>query len=148
MYTYKQWKLKNDYGSGFMVRKHCKPNIMGHKLISEECVLRSQENFFVTQLIHTPTEEKGTEEKVKFYKNLEQACNQTPKNDIKIISGDFTGEIGKQHLFKPIIGLHSKHEESSENGLKAIDFAAGKNMHINSTFFPHKTIHKHEFHQI
>jgi hypothetical protein len=26
---------KNDYGTGFMVRKCCKPNIMGYKLINE-----------------------------------------------------------------------------------------------------------------
>jgi hypothetical protein len=38
--------------------------------------------------------------------------------------------------------MHSKHEESSENGLTAIDFVAGRNMRISSTFFPHKTIHK------
>jgi hypothetical protein len=73
---------------------------------------------------------------------LEQIYNETPKNDIKIILGDFNAKIGKEQLFKPIIGMHSKHEESSENGLRSIDFAAGKNMRTSSTFFPHKTIHK------
>jgi hypothetical protein len=73
---------------------------------------------------------------------LEQIYNETQNNDIKIILGDFNAKICKEQLFKPIIGMHSKHEESSENGLRAIDFAAGKNMCISSTFFPHKTIHK------
>jgi hypothetical protein len=73
---------------------------------------------------------------------LEQIHNETPKNDIKIILGDFNAKIGKEQLFKPIIEMQSKHEESSENGLTATDFAAGKNMHISSTFFPHKTIRK------
>jgi hypothetical protein len=70
--------------------------------------------------------------------------NQIPKNDIKIIIGDFNAKICKEQLFKPISGLHSKHEESSENGLRTFHFAAGKNkrMRISSTFFPHKTIHK------
>jgi hypothetical protein len=61
---------------------------------------------------------------------LEQIYNQTPKNDIKIILGDFNVKIGKEQLFETIIGL------------RAVYFTAGKNMSISSTFFPHETIHK------
>jgi exonuclease III len=52
---------KNDYGTGFMVRKRCKPNTMRYKLINERiCVLRIRERFFNTTYIsiHAPTEEK------------------------------------------------------------------------------------------
>jgi exonuclease III len=87
-------------------------------------------------------EEKGTEEKDKFYENLEQIYNKTPKKDVKIILGDFNAKIGKEHLFKPITALYNKQEESSESGQRATDFAEAKNVHIGSTFFPHKTIHK------
>jgi hypothetical protein len=34
------------------------------------------------------------------------------------------------------------HNESNENGLRAIDFAMSMNMKISSTFFPKKRIHK------
>jgi hypothetical protein len=43
---------------------------------------------------------------------------------------------------KPIIREHSKHNVSNNNGLRVIDFAAGKNMRICSTFFLHINIHK------
>jgi hypothetical protein len=60
---------KNDYGTVFMVRKCCKPNIMEYKLINERiCVLRIRGRFFNTTYIsiHAATEEKDTEEKINF----------------------------------------------------------------------------------
>jgi exonuclease III len=102
-------RKENDYGTGFMVRKHCKPNIMGYKLINEEiCVLRIQGRLFNTtyKSIQAPTEGKDTEEKGKFYENLEQICNQTPLNDKNNI-GDFNGKKMVKKLLKPITGLHS-----------------------------------------
>jgi hypothetical protein len=39
------------------------------------------------------------------------------------------------------IGKHSLHESTNENGLRLVDFAAGRQMAIKSTFFLHKRIH-------
>jgi hypothetical protein len=41
-----------------------------------------------------------------------------------------------EELYKPIIGEHSKHNISNNNGVRVIDFAAGKNIRICSTYFP------------
>jgi hypothetical protein len=50
--------------------------------------------------------------------------------------------IGREELYKPITGEHSKHNVSNNNGVRVIDFAAEKNMRICSTYFQHRNIHK------
>jgi hypothetical protein len=59
---------------------------------------------------------------------LENRYNQIPRNDVKIILGDFNAKVGREELYKPIIGEHSKHNVSNNNGVRVIDFAAGMNM--------------------
>jgi hypothetical protein len=92
--------------------------------------------------VHAPSEEKDEAVKDTFYENLENTYNQTPRNDVKIILGDFNAKISREELYKPIIGEHSKHNVSYNNGVRVIDFAAGKNMRLCSTYFPHRNIHK------
>jgi hypothetical protein len=41
-----------------------------------------------------------------------------------------------------IIGQHSLHKDSNDNGMRLIDYTASRNMVIGSTMFPHKEIHK------
>jgi hypothetical protein len=53
---------------------------------------------------------------------------------------------GKQYLHKPTVGLYSLHDSTNENGLRLIDFAAGRQMAIKSTYFMHKQIHLETWH--
>ncbi|GIY33667.1 uncharacterized protein CDAR_77181 [Caerostris darwini] len=41
-----------------------------------------------------------------------------------------------------MIDRQSLHRETNENGVKLINFAAGRNMVISSTYYSHKDIHK------
>jgi hypothetical protein len=45
-----------------------------------------------------------------------------------------------------MIGKHSLHESTNENGLRLVDFAAGRQMAIKSTYFMHKRIHLQTWH--
>jgi hypothetical protein len=65
-----------------------------------------------------------------------------PKYDVKMIIGDFNAKIGKEEIYKPVIGTHSKHDRTNENGKMLIEFATERNMRIASTYFQHKTIHQ------
>jgi endonuclease/exonuclease/phosphatase family metal-dependent hydrolase len=75
-------------------------------------------------------------------KDWREHDDEIPRNDIKIILGDFNAKIGKEVMCRLAIGSHSRHETSNKNGRKVDDFTLGKNVCISSTYFPHKNIHK------
>jgi hypothetical protein len=60
----------------------------------------------------------------------------------KIILGDLNTKIGKEAVFRPIIGNHSFHETTNDNGLRLIDFVIGNDLAAKSTMIPHKNIYK------
>jgi hypothetical protein len=62
---------------------------------------------------------------------------------MKNLLGDFNARVGRVDTFKPIIGNESLHEVSNDNGIRAVNFAASKDLIVNSTTFPHRDIHKH-----
>jgi hypothetical protein len=51
-------------------------------------------------------------------------------------------KVGKEHMYRPVIGPNSLHEISYRNGTKLINFAQSMNCIISSTYFPRKNIHK------
>ncbi|XP_071652375.1 craniofacial development protein 2-like [Temnothorax longispinosus] len=132
-------------GTAFIVHKRLKHLVIGFKPISPRLsVLRIKGRFFNIRLInvHAPTEDKSDVEKDEFYSALEDAYDKCPKNDIKIIVGDFNAKIGRESRYQPHVDKYSLHKESNENRDKAIGFAASKNMIIGSTKFNHKDVHK------
>jgi hypothetical protein len=77
-----------------------------------------------------------------FYEELEQVSDQFPRYHAKILLGDFNAKVGREDIFKPIIGNESLHEDSNDNGVRVVNFATSKNLIVKSTF-PHRDIHKH-----
>lgn len=67
---------------------------------------------------------------------------EVPKGYLQITLGDFNAEVGRGKCFKPIIGGHSLHQVSNDNGCRLIDLATGRNLRDQSPMFPHKKIHK------
>jgi hypothetical protein len=75
---------------------------------------------------------------------LEKEYDKCPKSDIKLILGDFNANIGQENTLMGIIGHHSLHKDSNDNGMRLIDYAASRNMVIGSTMFPlRKSIKSH-----
>jgi hypothetical protein len=60
--------------------------------------------------------------------------------------GDTNAKVGRETVHQPTIGKHSLHESRNENGLRLVDFAAGMQMAIKSTYFMHKRIHLQTWH--
>ena len=56
--------------------------------------------------------------------------------------GDCNAKVGHERQYRRVIGCHSLHEISNDNGNRLIDFASEKNLVIKSTHFPRKDIHK------
>jgi hypothetical protein len=93
--------------------------------------------------VHDPTEDKDDDIKDSFYEELEQVFHQFPRYHMKILLGDLSAKIGREDIFKPIIGNESLHEASNDNGVTVINFATSKNLIVKSTPLPHRDIHKH-----
>jgi hypothetical protein len=71
---------------------------------------------------------------------LETVVTRCPKNDIKILLGDFNAKIGFRDQDRCVVGNCGLHEESNGTGLRLIGLASALNMVIGSTTFPHKII--------
>ena len=108
------------------------------------CKPRIKTKFFYLSIInvHAHTEDSEEIEKEELYSLLERTYDSTPTNDIKVIIGDLNAKIGREEIFRDIIGKESLHLTANNNGLRAIDFAMSSNMIISSIHFPHKNIHK------
>jgi len=51
--------------------------------------------------------------------------------------------VGRENIFKPIIGNESLHQYSNDNGVRIVKFATTKNLVVKSMMFPHRNIHKY-----
>jgi hypothetical protein len=114
------------------------------------CVIRIKCRFFNYSLIniHAPTNDSEGEAKDQFYEQLEQAYAYAacPSHDVKLVMGDANAKVGQETAHQPTIGKHSLHENINENGLRLVDFAAGRQMAIKSTYFMRKRIHLQTWH--
>jgi endonuclease/exonuclease/phosphatase family metal-dependent hydrolase len=93
--------------------------------------------------VHAPTEDKDDDIKDSFYEELKQVFYQFPRYHTEILLGDFNAKVGREDIFKPIIGNESLHEASNDNGVRVVNCATSKNLIVKSTTFPHRDIHKH-----
>ena len=59
--------------------------------------------------MYTLTEDTEDEIGDEFYETLKSECDVLPKHEAIITSGDFNTKLGKEQLYKDIIGKHSFH---------------------------------------
>jgi hypothetical protein len=79
--------------------------------------------------------------KDSFYEELERVCD----NFLNVISkflGDFSAEVGKENIFKPIIGNECLHGIINDIAVRLVNFGTSKNLIVKNTMFPHPIIHK------
>jgi endonuclease/exonuclease/phosphatase family metal-dependent hydrolase len=93
--------------------------------------------------VHTPTEDEDDDIKDSFNEELEKVFDQYSRYRMKISLGDFNAKVGREDIFKPIIGNESLHKASNDNRVRIVNFATLKNLTVKSTTFPHCDIHKH-----
>jgi hypothetical protein len=113
------------------------------------CVIRIKGRFFNYSLINIQTSTNDSEEEVKdqFYEQLERAYAACKGHDVKSVMGDANAKVGRETVHQPTIGKHSLHETTNENGLRLVDFAAGRQKAIKSAYFiMHKRIQLQTWH--
>jgi hypothetical protein len=87
--------------------------------------------------VHEPGEEKSDDSKGSFYEVLEQVFDHFPKYHMKNLLGDFNEKVGRENIFKPIIGNGSLHQDSNDNGVRIVNFATSKSLYVKGLMFLH-----------
>jgi hypothetical protein len=107
------------------------------------CVIRIKGRFFNYSInnIYAPTNDLEEEAKDQFYEQLERGYATCPSHDVNLMMGDANAKVGRETVHQPTIGKHSLHKSANENSLRLVDFAAGRQIVIKSTYHMHKRIH-------
>lgn len=137
---------RHENGVGFMINKKILHNTKSFTPVNDRiCYIKIFGRHFDLILIncYAPTEDKADDIKEKFYDELETVVNSLPNHCSKMIVGDFNAKIGREHIYRPIIGPDSLHEISNDNGTRLIHFATSQELTIRSTYFPRKDVHKY-----
>jgi hypothetical protein len=72
---------------------------------------------------------------------MQWAYAASPSHDVKLVMEDANAKVGRETVHQPTIGKYRMHEITNENSLRLVDFAAGRQMAIKSTYFMHTRIH-------
>jgi hypothetical protein len=134
----------HEFGTAFLVYSKFNQMVKNFIPINERlCVVRIKGRFFNYSLIniHAPKNDSENEAKGQFYDQLDRAYAACSSHDVKLVMGDANAKVGRETVHQPTIGKHSLHESTNENGLRLVDFTAGRQMVIISTYFMHKRIH-------
>jgi exonuclease III len=132
-------------GVGFIVSKKVNRLVLGFSPICERiCTLRIKCKLHNITFVNVYAPTEDTKDKIvdEFYETLQSVCDELPKHDAVITLGDFNAKLGKEHIYRDIIGRHSLHETTSNNGFRVVQYATTNNFKVLSTWYPRKDIHK------
>lgn len=136
---------KHENGVGFMIHDKILPNVKIFSAFNDRicyiCIAKKILDVIILNY-YAPTEEKDEDVKDKFYEKLEGVYKTLPQHCIKMVVSHMNAKVGREHMFRPVIGPNSLHEISNGNGTRLINLAHSKNCIISSTYFPRKNIHK------
>jgi hypothetical protein len=131
-------------GTGFLVTNKIKHLIIDFKPITSRIFTLSMRGKFLNYSVVNglaPTEIPDVEKDGVFVA-LERGYDISPRNDVKIVLGDFNAQVGKEAVSFPTVGNYILHSLTNYNGSRLIQFAVSRNMIIGSTFHPHRDFHK------
>ena len=133
-------------GVAVVLSKKMKNALISYSPVSERVMtarLHSKHINISVTVVYAPTEDAESSKKDEFYRELNDVQSGLPMHDIKLVIGDFNARVGRDSDSYPgVIGKHSYHTESNDNGKRMLDFCTMHQLTIGGTLFEHKDIHK------
>lgn len=127
---------KHDNGVGFVIKSSVLRLVKKFELINDRiCYIVLTGKTFDTGIVncYAPTKTADCELKDLFYDDLDRVLDNIPRESIKIVVGDFNAQVGRENIFKLIVGKESLHQESNNNGMRLISLCTDKGLVISST---------------
>ena len=89
--------------------------------------------------VYAPTSSYDDSDVDEFYRELQSLVDQTPKQDILVVQGDWNAKVGEdaQEDWGEVCGP-SCNPETNDRGLKLLDFATYNNLVLANTLGNHK----------
>jgi hypothetical protein len=115
---------KPELGTGIFVHKRIISAVKNDEFVSDRIsyiILRGHWCHIIVLNVHALTEDKTDYVKDSFYEELEHEFDKLPKYCMKILLGYFNAKVGREEIFKLIIGNESLHEISNDNGVKLVN---------------------------
>lgn len=133
-------------GVGLSLSKRIKNTLISYTPVSERIMsarLHSRQINISVIVAYAPTEDAEETVKTSFYQQLSDTYDELPGHDIKLVVGDFNARVTSDHTTRSgVIGKHSLHQVSNDNGTRLLDFCALNGLTVGGTLFQHNDIHK------
>jgi hypothetical protein len=143
-YVYGNGNENHEVGTGFIVHKRIISAVKRLEFVIDRTsyiILRGVWCDIIVLKVQVPIEDKTDDIKDRFYEELDHVFVIFPKNNIKVLLGDFIAKVGREDIFKRILN-ESLHESNIKNGFGIVNFAMSSNLTVNRTMFPHRNIYK------
>ena len=116
--------------------------VMGCRPVSSRLItihLRAVPFNITTVQVYAPTSDYDDNEIEKFYDQLQNVIDQTPKKDILVVQGDWIAKVGKDTCgnWQGICGPFCN-DDTNERGLRLLEFATFNDLVFANTFGHHK----------
>ena len=140
---------KHEHDVGFLVHKDIVNTVMGCRPDSSKLITIHPRAvpFNITMVqAYAPTSDYD-DNKIKFYDQLQNVIDQTPRKDILVVQGEWNAKVGRdscgnrQGNCGPFC-----HDHTNERGLRLLEFATFNDLVLANTFGHHKASRRWTWH--